>query len=242
MIADDWDYLLNKTVKIRQPKGLYHASTDAVWLAAAVSNVKVGDAVLDVGSGTGAVALCLAKRFKDKKLYIEGVEWQDELVEAANLSAAANGFDNVKFTEIDILSKRYKPCSFNHVISNPPYSTGDMPSPNDSKAKAHNFDKASFDKWIDFCIKALKPQGRFYMINRAEMLEYILADICDRLGGIEIFPIFSKPEDKKAKRVIVRAQKDSKTPLIIYAPMYVHNTDGTHSETAEKVLRGGEAF
>ncbi len=242
MIADTWDYLLNKTVKICQPKGLYHASTDAVWLAAAVNKVKMGDAVLDVGSGTGAVALCLAERFKDKNLGIEGVEWQEKLVEAANLSAEANGFDNVKFTEIDILNKRYKPCSFNHVISNPPYSTADMPSPNDSKAKAHNFDKTSFDKWIDFCVKSLKPQGKFYMINRAEMLEYILADICGRLGGIEVFPIFSKPNDVKAKRVIVRAQKDSKTPLIIYAPIYVHNADGTHSETAEKVLRGGEAF
>ncbi len=241
MIEGNCDYLLNRTVKIYQPEGLYHASTDAVWLAAAVKDVKKNDVILDVGAGTGVIALCLASRFKDKNLLIEGVELQKELVEAANTSAAANGFDNVKFTEIDILNKRYKPCSFNHVISNPPYSMGDMPSPNESKAKAHNFNRNAFDRWIDFCLKALRPQGRFYMINRAEMLEYILADIHGRLGKIEVFPIFSKPSDDKAKRVIVRAQKDSRAPLMIHAPLYVHNADGKHSDLADKVLREGKS-
>ena len=80
------DYLLNKKVKIYQPEGLYHASTDAVWLAAAVEKVKKGDSILDVGSGTGAVSLCLAARFRDKTPQIIGIDIQKDLVEASNLS------------------------------------------------------------------------------------------------------------------------------------------------------------
>lgn len=234
-----FDYLLNKTVKIYQPESLYHASTDAVWLAAAIHKIRQGDKILDVGSGTGAVSLCLAARFKDKNLQITGVDIQKDLVEAANLSAKANGFNNLSFEEVDVLYSKYHPCSFNHVISNPPYADADMPSPNVSKAKAHNFESEGLQKWIDFCIKALKPQGCFYMINRAEALDDIITFLHGRLGGIEIFPLFSKPKDNKAKRVIVRAQKDSNAPLIIHTPIYVHKEDNTHSDMAEKVLRQG---
>lgn len=236
------DYLLNKTVKIYQPEGLYHASTDAVWLAAAVNKIKKGDSVLDVGSGTGAVSLCLAARFQDKMPQITGVDIQKELVDAANMSASDNCFSNVKFEVVDIFKSKYKPCSFNHVISNPPYSIGDMPSPNKSKATAHNFNEQSLFKWIDFCIKALKPKGYFYMINRSEALEYIVTALQGRLGGIEIFPVFSKPDDIKAKRVIVRAQKDSHSPLVIRNPIYVHNQDSSHSEISENILRRGMAL
>ncbi len=237
-----FDYLLNNTVKIYQPEGLYHASTDAVWLAAAIHKIRQNDKILDVGSGTGAVSLCLAARFKDKDLQITGVDIQKDLVEAANLSAKANEFDNVSFEEVDILCYKYRPCSFNHVISNPPYADADMPSPNISKATAHNFESQGLQKWIDFCIKALKPQGHFYMINRAEALDSIIAFLHGRLGGIEVFSLFSKPGDNKAKRVIVRAQKDVNTPLIIHAPIYVHKEDCTHSDMAEKVLRQGGAL
>ncbi len=239
MLGYDNNYLLNKRIKIYQPKGFYHASTDAVWLAASVTKVKKGDSVLDVGSGTGAVSLCLAHRFAGKQINITGLEIQAELVEASQQSAKANNFDFLQFARINILQQKYKPCSFNHVITNPPYYEDNMPSPNLSKAAAHNLSKEDFHHWLDFCLKALKPQGRFYMINRVEMLEDIISGLRNRLGAVEIFPIFSKPNDVKAKRVIVRAQKDCKTPTIIRAPIYTHTVESKHSILSEKVLRQG---
>lgn len=55
------DYLLDKKVKIFQPVNGYRASTDAVLLSS-LAQIKNGDSILDVGSGTGAVSLCLAHR------------------------------------------------------------------------------------------------------------------------------------------------------------------------------------
>ena len=54
------DYLLNRQVKIFQPVDGYRASTDAVILSSLVQKVKKNDKILDVGSGTGAISLCLA--------------------------------------------------------------------------------------------------------------------------------------------------------------------------------------
>ena len=98
----DENYLLDKKVKIFQPKDNYHASSDAVWLSAAVKEIKKGAKILDVGSGTGAVSLCLAERFKTFEPQIVGLEIQPLLAEAANLSAKANNFDFLSFINKDI--------------------------------------------------------------------------------------------------------------------------------------------
>ena len=231
-------YLLDKKIKIFQPSDGYHASSDAVWLAAAVSNVKDGDTFLDVGSGTGAVSLCIAERFKQKKINITGVEIQPLLAEAATKSAVANHFDFISFKNSDVFESNFTPCYFTHVITNPPYALEDMPSPNKSKATAHNFQSTDLKTWIDFCIKMIKPQGFFYIINRTEALDDILATIHGRLGQIEIFPLQSKI-NQQAKRIILRARKDLKTPLVLHQPIIVHDNTGAYTPMAEDVLRKG---
>ncbi len=75
------DYLLNKQVKIFQPLNGYRASTDAVILSSLVNKVKPGDKILDVGSGTGAISLCLAARFREKEPQITELELQPELAD-----------------------------------------------------------------------------------------------------------------------------------------------------------------
>ena len=238
------DYLLDKKVKIFQPLDGYRASTDAVFLSALLSGVKPHEKILDVGSGTGAISLCLAERFKNKNISITGLEIQPELAELSNISAKENGFDFVKFINTDIaapLPAGMKFCSFNHVISNPPYAQDDMPSPNQSKALAHNHHNFSLKDWIAFCIKMMAPHAYFYMINRAEAVDEILACIHGKLGHIEIIPLFSKA-GQNAKRIIIRAQKDNHTPTKIFHGPIIHLDNGEYTETAHKILRLGLGF
>ena len=76
------------------------------------------------------------------------------------------------------------------------------------------------------------------MINRTEALETILFLIHKRLGGIEVFPLYSK-SNQPAKRIIIRAKKDSKAPLIVHPGIIVHNSDGFYTSKAENILRKG---
>lgn len=236
------DHLLDRKVKIFQPDDGYHASSDAVLLASAVVDVKRNDSILDVGSGTGAVSLCLAQRLKDKNISVCGLEIQPRLAELANLSAAANGFDFVKFINADIKDCPLPFCSFSHVVSNPPYAEKDLPSPNGSKSAAHNFSSVpNLGEWIKFCIKMIRPQGYFYMINRAEALSEILYHLHGKLGGIRILPLTSK-SGQNAKRVIVTARKDCKAPTILCPPLTIHAPGGGHTPEAEALLRGGQSI
>lgn len=240
-MTDDYtqDYLLDKRVVIFQPVGGYRASTDAVLLSAMVSAVKNAK-ILDVGSGTGAISLCLAERLKNNNVKIDGLEFQEKLAELSNMSAEKNGFAFLKFYNRDIknkeTAKEFLPCSYDVVVTNPPYSDHDMPSPNKSKATAHNLSEMNLSQWLNFCLKMAKPFGKIYMVNRVEALPVICAELKGKAGNIKILPIYSK-KDQKAKRVIVCAQKDSKTPCEILPPLIVHSADGSYTEKAENILR-----
>ncbi len=238
------DYLLDKQIKIFQPVDGYRASTDAIILSAAIDKVKKGDSILDVGSGTGAISLCLAHRFQKQEVEIKGFELQEMLCSLSNLSAKENGFEPfLSYINCDIKNKPKEIdfCSFSHVISNPPYSENDMPSPNISKATAHNHSNFSLKSWINFCIKMLKPKGFFYMINRAEAVDEILSVVREKMGNIKIIPIYSK-ENQDAKRVIIIAQKDSHAPTILKKGIIVHQKDGTYSSSANAILRLGKSI
>ena len=239
------DYLLDKQVKIFQPIDGYRASSDAVLLSAMIDKIKIGGRILDVGAGTGAISLCLAQRLQTENVRIDGVELQPNLAELANLSAKANGFNFVRFYNVDIRQKvnsaEICPCSYDAVISNPPYSEHDMPSPNTSKALAHNHQAFGLEQWLNFCLKMAKPFGRIYMVNRVEALPQICAILKDKAGGLVILPIYSKV-GQEAKRVIVAAQKDSKAPCRILSPFVTHDADGKYTPQAEKVLRTGLSF
>lgn len=241
MIEHTNDYLLDKKVKIFQPENGYRASSDAVLLSSLPHNLKPTDNILDVGSGTGGIALCLSHRFPQNS--VTGLEIQPDLCELANFSAEQNGFAQTQFFNCDIKNKNLPVanCSFAHVISNPPYSEHDMPSPNHSKALAHNHSGLDLNSWINFCLKMLKPFGHLYLIHRAEALPQILTSLSGKAGKIQIIPVYSKPK-QNAKRVMIIAQKDAKTPASVLPPLYIYDATDDYTSAARQILREGKSF
>ena len=239
------DYLLNKRVIIYQPTDGYRASIDAVFLSSLIDSNKVSSnaKILDVGSGTGAVSLCLAYRLQEKNPQITGLDIQDNLVSLSNQSAKANGFSNfLKYEQCDIRGKvNLKLGSYDFVITNPPYSDHDMPSPNESKKFAHNLQNFDLTAWLSFCLKMLKPKGYIALINRTEALNEILSAMHNKAGSIQILPLYSK-QNQNAKRVIILAQKQSRGLTSILPPLYTHNEDGAYSESAEQILRQAKGY
>lgn len=237
MLSYTNDYLLDKQIKIFQPVNGYRASSDAVILSSAIEKVKSKEKILDIGSGTGAISLCLAHRFPD--ISITGIEIQPELAELSSMSAKANNFSNLKFINCDF--KKLDTSHFgqyDHVITNPPYAANDMPSPNKSKSTAHNLDCITLSQWLRLSLKCLRPKGKIYIINRAEAIEEILCSLFGHCGNITIVPLCSK-SSQNAKRVIVCAQKGTNTPSRILPPVIIHKKDGNYTPKAQKILRQG---
>lgn len=238
------DYLLDKKVKIFQPVDGYRAAIDAVFLSSLIKeeNITSKTKILDVGSGTGAVSLCLAYRLKEKKPSITGVDIQENLVELSNQSAKANDFDFLHYEICDIRQKTsLEPLSYDFVLTNPPYSDHDMPSPNESKKFAHNHQNFSLTEWLSFCLKMLKPKGYIALINRTEALNEILSAMYNKAGSIQILPLYSK-QNQSAKRILILAKKASRGKTLILPPLYTHNETGEYSESAEQILRKAQSY
>ena len=72
------DSLVGGKIKLFQPKKGYRVSIDSIFLSAAIP-AGMGDKVLDLGSGVGAAALCLARRVSGCKII--GIEIQNDLIE-----------------------------------------------------------------------------------------------------------------------------------------------------------------
>ncbi len=234
------DDFLGGKIKLKQLKDGYRATSDAVMLAASVSEIKNGSTVLDVGSGTGAVSLCLAARFDNCD--IKGIELQDENLQIANENSQLNNFsDRVQFYQGNIFGKNiFSKESFDIVISNPPFmDKNDYASPNDARDLTRR--EADLQGWIEFCVKRVKDYGKLFLITKPDKLDEILQSISKKIGEIKIYPIYSK-SNISAKKIIVAGVKSSRAKLEIMPAIVLHNDDGQPTMVAKKIQKNGESI
>ncbi len=234
------DRLLDGRVVLRQPAAGYRAAIDPVLLAAAVP-AHGGERVLDIGTGTGAALICLAARVAACR--VTGLEVQETLADCAAENVVSNGFEGrCEILAGDLLQppSTLRAAAFDHVMANPPYGhdgQGKIP-PEPSRAVAHFEGQAGLADWLDFGLAMLRPKGSLTVIHRADRIEDVLTALRGRTGEIVIFPLWPKAE-VPAKRMLVRARKEMRTPTRIAPGLVLHREDGRYTEAAEAVLRGG---
>ena len=75
--------------------------------------------VVDLGTGTGAIALALAKEWPASQVI--GVDYQVEAVQLAERNAQRNSISNAAFRQSDWFSALIDEAPFDLIVSNPPY-------------------------------------------------------------------------------------------------------------------------
>ena len=238
--TDDW--LLNGRVRLHQPATGYRVAIDPILLAAAVAAVG-GDVVLDLGSGTGAAALCLHHRVRD--CTIVGLENDANMLALARQNALANDAgDRVTFVQGDVakLPTQITTIAFDHVFSNPPYlqpGRADGRGDGNAQRDTANIEKSvSLRAWVQAMVTALKPKGRLTLIHRADRLDEILAELRRHAGEIVVFPIWPK-SGRPAKRILVSARVGVSTPLRMSSGLVLHQRSGAYTASARTVLENG---
>ena len=243
------DELLGGRVTIIQPAGGYRAAIDPVLLAAAVP-AETGARVLDVGSGTGAAALTLAARIEGVR--VTGLEAQETLVALAREGARKSGLDGqVDFLRGDLLSapeclktRGLNLGSFDHVMANPPYLAAGSgnPPPDAAKRAATVEGDARLVDWLGFMLTMVRDGGSVTVIHRHDRAEEVTEELAKGAGGIVVFPLWPKPAQEVAKRVIIRAVKGGAGETRTAEGLILHAEDGAYTPEAEAILRGGNAL
>ena len=78
-------------------------------------------------------------------------------------------------------------------------------------------------------------------VQRADRLADLLGALEGRAGEIVVFPLWPRA-GMPAKRILVRARKGVRTPLVLAAGLVLHETDGRFTPQTEAILRDGQAL
>lgn len=238
-------FVLDKKIRLLQPEGGFRTSLDSVMVAAACP-AKPGETVLDLGCGVGGASFCLGYRVNN--IFISGIDMQPEYIDLARQNIFLNGNESRYQFNVGNIGT-YRVSSMNQrvgqVLCNPPFLEAGTytPSPDQGRASAlgHKGQGIQLTDWIDCAFHALKNGGVLTMIHRADTVDKIVQGLGKRFGQTEIIPLYPRA-GQPAKRVIVRAKKDSHASAVIHAGIILHNADGSYTEAAEKILREGAAL
>jgi tRNA1Val (adenine37-N6)-methyltransferase len=238
------DAFLGGRLRLWQPARGYRAATDPVLLAAACP-ARPGDAVLDLGCGAGAAALCLGARVAGLRL--AGAEVQPGYAMLARANAARNGMAmQVATADVADLPPDLR-RDFDQVIANPPYyapNAGTRAA--DPGREAALREATPWPVWVGTAARRLRPGGWLTLILGADRLAAALSaiDAEGRLGSVSVLPLAPRI-GRDAVRVILRARKGGRAALRLLAPMILHD-GATHqgdreqySPEADAILRGG---
>lgn len=238
------DAFLGGRLRLWQPARGYRAATDAVLLAAACPALP-GQAVLDLGCGAGAAALCLAARVPG--LMLSGLEVQPGYAALAAANAARNGVAMAVATGDVGAMPRDLRRGFDQVIANPPYYLAQgTPSADAGRETALREDRPLAD-WIAAARARLVPGGWLTLILGADRLGTALAAMEGRLGSVAVLPLSPRP-GRAAVRVLIRARKGGRAALRLLAPLVLHAApshpgDGEdHTPEAAGILRDAAAI
>lgn len=235
-------HVLDKKVRLVQPEKGFRTSLDSVFLAAGCPALP-GERVLDMGSGVGGAAFCLLWRVADG--HVTGVEIQQSHAEMARANIVLNGCEGRAEFIVSDIAEFSGAALFDHVICNPPYLEAGTytPSPSGERATAlgHEGQERTLKDWIDAGFRNVKSGGSLTIIHRADMTDKIITGMGKRFGAVEIIPLYPRAGEE-AKRVIIRAVKDRKTPARLHAGLILHEVDGAYTKAADAILRDGTAI
>ena len=175
-----------KRFKVVNERSAMKVNTDGVLLGAVMTVRQTDRRLLDIGTGTGTIALMVAQRMNDQleicgsqdsatcahtTTHIDAIDIDTPSIEeaAANFSnspwpgiisahhASLNEFAQISDTQYDL------------IFSNPPYFEDSLQAPEERRNSArHTATGLSYREIIDFAAKRLTDDGRLALVLPAE--------------------------------------------------------------------------
>lgn len=234
---DDLQY---KNLKIIQDKTGFCFGIDSIILSDFVNNVKKGNTVIDLGTGTGILGILLCK--KTELGNIIGIEKQKDVAEMASRSVKLNDLQD-KFTIINedikniIPKKIIQKSTVDIIVTNPPYKElkDGIINENEKKMISRHETSAKLKDFIEISSQMLKDRGTLYMVHKPERLADII--YFQRLHNVEpkeirmVYP--SKGKD--ASLVLIKSIKGANKFLKVDKPLFIYDENGKYTSDITKI-------
>ncbi|MEG2613106.1 MAG: methyltransferase [Alistipes sp.] len=181
--------------------------TDAVLLGAWARVATTDCRILDIGTGTGIIALMLAQRCANA--HVTGVDVGD--VTQAQANAAASPWAHRVAMVQQPIQQFEAAVPFDLILSNPPYFVDSLVCPDAGRTQARHATELSFSELHDAVVRLLAPSGRFCLILPPAEMELFLG-CCRELHPVCRMEVHSTPM-KGVRRVLVELQRAVHQPF-----------------------------
>jgi len=158
--------------------------------------------ILDIGTGTGLIALMLAQLSDSNVVAID-------IDEHAVLQARENVCNSPWLDRVEVFESSLQDFAtsstplFDLIVSNPPYFVNSLKAPSESRRVARHDDTLTHEELIENAMKLLNPQGRLCIILPVnEGLQCVKFALSCGLYCSKQVMVYPKP-DVAAKRVLL---------------------------------------
>ncbi|MDO8927612.1 MAG: methyltransferase [Bacteroidota bacterium] len=157
------NYFQFKQFRIVQEKSAMKVGVDGVLLGA-WADVSGAKRILDIGTGTGLIALMMAQRNADAQ--IDGVEIESEAFQEAVYNIQQSPWNERIQIELCSFQEFVEKADLNYdlIVSNPPYFTNGHKAPLENRATARHSDSLPLGDLISGAIGLLNETGKIALV------------------------------------------------------------------------------
>ena len=224
-----------KKFELSNERAAMKLGTDSVLLGACV-DVDGVKSVLDVGTGTGVIALMIAQRTEGElQPQIDAID-----IDLPSVEEAKENFENSPWADrlrvFHSALQDYPLKEYELIVSNPPYFDNSLLNPDSRKSGARHTFSLSYIDILEYARQSLSPQGRLALILPAEEEKRLIrAAVSYSLYPRSILRLRTV-ERKSPKRIVIEFSKIRTETMISALTM---SRDGEYTPEYRKLV---EAF
>ena len=195
--------------------------------------------VLDIGVGSGLIALMLAQRLHQREdlFSVLGIDIDCDAVEQSHINFQQSPWADSLTSQAYRLQDMQAEHAFDLIVSNPPYFQDSLKNPNAQRATARHTDTLSYAELIAHSARLLQEDGILALVLPIEAEQEILTLAADHgLHPTDITYVHSKPS-KPAKRILIALSPiyDSRCPMT--ETMYIESENTPRSDEYKELTK-----
>ena len=160
-----------KQFSLTHDRSSMKVGTDGILIGAWAAEGATPQRILDVGTGSGIIALMLAQRFPNSE--VVAIERDTPSVQQAQENFAESPWPE-RVVAVHSTLQEYSPDErFDLIVSNPPWFQNSLKPPGAARASARHADWLSADDLLDSCERLLLADGMMCCILPVGQEEYV---------------------------------------------------------------------